>query len=466
MKEGTNKVIAGKLRVLKSTNQKLYGVEIMALNSEVNRNNWQYINLGQHLNEFLDIPILTAYVGGGKIIGDGHNMDMRRDPRTGEEYASFTAPDAERIVGWIPKDPANVRLEMIDGVEWVVASGYLWQFYARELVDQIAGQGRSMDVSIETLVTKEHQEGNVDVEEEYVVLGVTILGNGVAPAVAGANIKTLAELDELRSNMAENILKAASYIKEEEPKNEPKNNSDKGVKNLTYLNRKQLQELGVKFPGYKAIGGAKDDTGIRLCLMAKDGSTAIYTMETENDTIAPEKLCRVNALATFKFAEECNLEVDVCEMTDALTADLAEANANLEKTCKELSEANATIEAMRKAENARRLLAAKAAAKAELADFNANRAVPVEESILAPINADIDAGMYTDRLNSAGEWIGDNEVVNRVKAACADAQKAIDKANAQKHETTFAWDRFNKNNAAGGDDFDSVLSRMSRSLNK
>jgi len=316
-----------------------------------------------------------------------------------------------------------------------------------------------------TLVTKEHQEGNVDVEEEYVVLGVTILGNGVAPAVAGANIKTLAELDELRSNMAENILKAASYIGEEEPKNEPKNNSEKGVKKLTYLNRKQLQELGVKFPGYKAIGGAKDENGIRLCLMAKDGSTAIYTMETENDTIAPEKLCRVNALATFQFNEECNLEVDVCEMTDALSADLAEANENLEKTCKELSEAKATIEAMRKAENARRLLAAKAAAKAELADFNANRAVPVEESILDAINADIDAGMYTERVNASGEWVGEAEVINRVKAACADAQKALDKQNAQKNETTFVWDRVNKkNSAAGGNDFDSMLSRMGKSL--
>ena len=112
-------------------NPKLYAVEIMALNSEINRNNWRYVNLEQHLSEFLDIPILTAYVMGGAVIGDGHNYNMKRDPNTREEYASFTAADAERIVGWIPKDQSNVRLEVVDGVEWVIVKGNLWSWYAK-----------------------------------------------------------------------------------------------------------------------------------------------------------------------------------------------------------------------------------------------------------------------------------------------------------------------------------------------
>ena len=187
-----NRTINGTMKVLETANPKLYAVEIMALNSQVNRNNWQYINLEQHLNEFLDIPILTAYVGGGMIVGDGHNYNMKRD-ENGEEYASFTASDAERIVGWVPKDANNVRLEVVDGVEWVIVKGNLWSWYAKELVDQIARQG-SMEVSIETLVMEESQgENGVDIEEKYLVLGITILGNGVEPAVAGANIKTLSD---------------------------------------------------------------------------------------------------------------------------------------------------------------------------------------------------------------------------------------------------------------------------------
>ena len=155
-----NRTVVGQLRVLETTNPKLYPVEIMALNSEVNRNNWQYVGLERHLNEFLDIPILTAYVMGGNVIGDGHNYNMKRDPKTGEEYASFTASDAERIVGWIPKDAGNVRLEVIDGVEWVVVRGWLWKWYCAELVDQIAVQGSKMDVSIETLILEESQGEN------------------------------------------------------------------------------------------------------------------------------------------------------------------------------------------------------------------------------------------------------------------------------------------------------------------
>ena len=151
-----NRAFTGQLRVMETANPKLYAVEIMALNSEINRNNWRYVNLEQHLNEFLDIPILTAYVMGGQVIGDGHNYNMKRDPKTGEEYASFTASDAERIVGWIPKDQSNVRLEVVDGVEWVIVKGNLWAWYAKELVDQIARQGR-MEVSIETLVTDERK---------------------------------------------------------------------------------------------------------------------------------------------------------------------------------------------------------------------------------------------------------------------------------------------------------------------
>ena len=66
-----NREFIGQLKILESANPKLKAVEIMALNSEINRNNWRYVNLQQHLNEFLDIPILTAYVGGGMMLHCG-----------------------------------------------------------------------------------------------------------------------------------------------------------------------------------------------------------------------------------------------------------------------------------------------------------------------------------------------------------------------------------------------------------
>ena len=459
----------GQLKVMDTANPKIYRVQIMALNSEVNLNGRQYINLQQHINEFRDIPILTAYVMGGNVIGDGHNCNMKRDPKTGEEYASFTAADAERIVGWVPKD-ANIRIENINGIDWVVLDAGIWRWYSKELVDQIARQG-SCPVSIETLVTDEREgENGVDIEEKYLVLGITILGNGVEPAVAGANIRTLSELSELRSNMAENILKAASYEKKEDPpeenKAEPQNNNAKGVKRqMTYFSRKELAELGKKFTGYKVLAAVQNENGIQVILMAKDASTSIYKMDSLNDTIVPEKFQRTVAKVNFVIGEDCdNAEIDACEMTEAMAAEVAEACDNAKDLEDKLNAANERIKAMETAENLRRVQAAKDAAKATLDRMNANRNAKAkfEDSILNPVIADIDAGLYTNKVNADGLWVGDKEVENRIKASCMDAQAEMDKKAAEAAASVFAYEKFNGVKGEQPDSIDSLLSSLDK----
>lgn len=485
----------GKLKVMDTANPKIYRVQIMALNSEVNRNGWQYIHLEEHLNEFRDIPILTAYVMGGAVIGDGHNYNMKRD-KNGEEYASFTASDAERIVGWVPKD-ANIRIENIDGIDWVVVDANIWRWYAKELVDQIAIQGSSW-VSIETLVLEEHKgENGVDIEEKYLVLGITILGNGVEPAVAGANIRTLSELSELRSNQAENILKAASYAKQEEnpeeddpdddpnedepdaddpeddtdeesSESEPQNNEQKGVKKvMTYLSRKELAELGKKFPDHKVLAAVQaEDGAIRVCLMAKDASTSVYKMDSMDDTIVPEKFRRAVAKVNFILGEDCdNAEIDACEMTEEMAAEVAEACDNAEKLEAQLNAANERIKAMETAERARRVQAAKDKAKAVLNGLNANRKAKerFEDSILDSINADIDAGKYTEKVNADGLWIGDAEVERDVSFLCMNAQNEMDRKAKEASESVFADAKFlgNHDNDAP-DGIESILSGLDK----
>ena len=463
--EKKNRAFTGQLKVMATVNPKLYAVEIMALNSEVNRNGWQYVNLEQHLNEFLDIPILTAYVMGGMVIGDGHNYNMKRDPQTGEEYASFTASDAERIVGWIPKDASNVRLEVIDGTEWVVVKGFLWTWYAKELVDQIAKQGGSA-VSIETLVLDESQgENGVDIEEKYLVLGITILGNGVEPAVAGANIRTLSELSELRSNMAENILKAASYVPEEKSDTEPKFTENKGVKKrMTYFSRKELAELGKKFPDFKVLAAVQDENGaIRVCLMAKDASTSMYKMDSLNDTIVPEKFQRVSAKVNFDIGADCdNAVIDACEMTEEMAAECAAACDNAKELEDKLCAANERIKAMETAERVRRVQAAKDKAKAVLDSLNLNRSAKAkfDESIIDGINADIDAGKYTEKVNADGMWIGDKEVERDVRCACMTEQEKMDKAQAEKDSSVFIYDKFNHAKGTEPDGIEGLLSGL------
>ena len=462
------KTITGQLKVLESKNRFIMPVQIKALNSKVNRNNWKYINLKQHLSAFSQIPLLTAYNMGGAVIGGGHQYDEKIDRKTGEKYVSFTAADAERIVGWVGDNSA--RLEVIDGTEWVVVDASAWSWYCKELCDKIANQG-SMDVSIETLVTKEHMEGDVAVEEEYIVLGITLLGDGVQPAVEGAelSVRNLRHLSEIRSGMKEEIMKAASYIKDEEKLESKVNNeSSKGVKTLNYFSKKQCAELSKKFNGYTVLAAAQDEKGIHVALLSKDGDTARYEMNNVDETIAPEKILSCNGVVTFD-CDNCDngegISVGLDAVLEEMTAAVDEANENCkgaqaaeQKANEALNTAMATIAEMRNAENARRIQSAKACAARTLSAFNQFAKNAVSESILESINKDIDNGMYTEKVNSEGAWIGESEVEVRVKALCLDEVQKANKAEAEKNKNVYIWEKLNGHN----EDDDTVAGLLRR----
>lgn len=441
---GLHRLEVGRLKVLEAVNRKLYRVEIWALNDRVNRNGWKYINLESHLSEFQDIPILTAYLRNGQVIGDGHNFDMRIDPKTGEQYASFTAADAERIVGWIPKD-ANIRIEPEGETKWVVVTGYLWTWYARELVEKIAGQGGGMEVSIETLVTKEHRENGYDVEEQFIVLGVTVLGDGVSPAVAGASIKSLAEL---RSSMKDEILKAASYIGEKEPETQKTTNPKERKKITMIPTMRQLAEAGKAFEGYTCVGLSED--GMRVALLSADHAPFFYAFsETDKGNVIPERIKAASAIVSFKADEmetEASLDTVMAPALNSLNA--AEKRVkDLEANVQSLTE---KLEGMEKREKARRLQAAKDAAKAALDKFNANRDEDRKFNcdILEGLNSRIDAGEFTECEDKECCWIGDKLVANEVAVLCMAEQAKQDAAAKAKEKHFHTWNQGAKNNAS------------------
>lgn len=444
IESGLHRVEVGRLKVLEAVNRKLYRVEIWALNDRVNRNGWKYINLESHLPEFQNIPILTAYLRDGKVIGDGHNFDMRIDPKTGEQYASFTGADSERIVGWIPKD-ANIRIEPEGDTKWVVVTGYLWTWYSRELVEKIAGQGGGMEVSIETLVTKEHKENGYDVEESYSVLGITVLGDGVSPAVAGASIKSLAEL---RSSMKDEILKAASYIGEKEPETQKTTNPKERKKITMIPTMRQLAEAGKAFEGYTCVGLSED--GMRVALLSADHAPFFYAFsETDKGNVIPERIKAASAIVTFKADEmetEASLDTVMAPALNSLNA--AEKRVkDLEANVQSLTE---KLEGMEKREKARRLQAAKDAAKAALDKFNANRDEDRKFNcdILDGLNSRIDAGEFTECEDKECNWVGDKMVANEVAVLCMAEQAKQDAAAKAKEKHFHTWNQGAKNNAA------------------
>lgn len=441
-KKSDKKTLLGELKVTQRLSDYEFGVELWVMREGLNRNKWDYRNLEQHYLSFMGRPILVAYVNAGTKVGDGHNMTERTDPRTGEKYYSFTDGTAERIVGTLSDESEDFSIRERDGRKWLVAKGRLFAFYAKELVDQIVRIGR-MEVSAETEVTASYKDGDVEVFTDWTGLGVTVLGEGVAPAIPGAKIYELAAIQE---DFKELKLKAAAFNGGSSAGKPQKNNNQKGMNTLNVFSKRELAEVAKRFEGYTVLSAAKDDEGvIYVCLMDKDGNTAGYQIKDMNETIVPEKIAKMSVKAAFNFGENKEICVDAYELVDDISAKLVKANSALEKANGELENEKNTVKAMKEAEDKRRVLAAKEVAKETLKSFNANRNEKVSETILDSVNAKIDEGVFTNSVNAEGLWNGDEAVRKEVKALCADEVMAMDEKAVAKNQTVNVLDKLVKN---------------------
>ena len=450
----------GELRVLRQLNPYEFGVELWVMRDGRNENRWSYENIQDYYLTFVGQPILIAYIG--PKVGDGHNTSEKIDPKTGEPYNSYMGATAERIVGTLSDDKNDFSLRQRDGHTWIVAKGRLFAFYAKELVDTIVRTGR-MEVSAETLVYEEHQDGEVTVFTSWRGLGVTILGEGVAPAVPGANI---ARLNAMQREFKEVKLRAASLLKDPE-KNAPDNGKklEGGVNELNIYSKRQLAALAARFEGYTVLAAGEKDGKIFVALMTKDGAYQSYVLENAAETIVPERFQSTALNAVMQFGEE-TLKMDAQDLTESMQTRLCAAEKAAEDAKKDLAAATERMNAMQTAETARRLSAAKDAAKRTLAEFNANRAQKVEESAIAGILSDIDAGAFAACQTKDGAWSGEAEVRKSVFAVCGEAVAKLDAEEAEKHKTMYAWKKF-AGNQSGADDgsLESLLAKWGAGQN-
>lgn len=434
----------GKLRVLAKEDDFLYRVEVWLLNSEVNRNNWQYLNLDEHRKLFVDTPILVAYPGGGKV-GDGHNFRMRTDVN-GEQYASFTDPTAERIVGWFKND-ADIRIEEKDGVRWIVGNGTIWAYYARELADMLTEQGaEGMDVSIETLVDSYEVKNGVEVFDKYQILGTTILGRGVSPAVAGAHIRA-ASLDE---DLKKFKLRVASYM-------ETAKDSKKGKMKRMAFNKVQLEALDKKFNGYSVVGTSEDGKHIAL-LSDADNCFYSYVFNGEEEIVeANIKPLTLNAEADF--GEDIKVVLDAVSVYASKIKALEEKVEDAEKRAED---AEKECEGLKEKENNRRNKAVVAAIKALLAEYNADAEEAMDEKECADIVEDAEKGEFSECENADGEFCGEEKACELVKARIFDHEKQIrarkQAANAGVHSWLAGGIKSNTNN--GKENVKTLLDRI------
>ena len=420
----------GQLRLLSAKDGWLQKVEVRLLNEEENRNGWIYRNIDEHRKLFARTPILCAYVG--DKIADGHNFTMRKDEKEGKEVPDFTAPDAERIVGYFANDE-DIRIEFIDGKKWIVGVGTIFTWYNRQLVEKLKSRG-SLSVSIETLINEMHYEGKTEVFTKYQILGTTILNEKVNPAVVGANIKTL----QFKGDIQEFTMRVASFDKQQLglPNNEPQTqqNSKKGVgKSMKILN---LDDIRDKFEGYTVLGC----NGLSVALLSDEGRTFTYTFQENEDTVVPSRIEAVAVNSVFGEGDGA-VTVSAEQLIGTEKSQLNAAKVALEKEVQKNAELTAKLNKMEEQETARRKEAVKAAIKSRLADNKRDCGYDLPDTLCDSLMTDECIGKYAGMVDEHGAFCGEKQAMCDVDALCMDEIRKENKAKAEQNAKNngFKW---------------------------
>lgn len=438
----------GLLKILAEKDGWKQKVELWLLNSEVNRNNWQYLNLEEHKNLFAETPILIAYEG--DQLGGGHNFDKVELPN-GQVIASFMGSTSERPVGFFPTN-AEIRIEEKDGKEWIVGVGWIWKWYAQELVAHLKEQGlEGMSISIETLIDEMYMNGDTEVFTKYQILGTTILHETVAPAVADARIRALSALgvDKIR----EETLRVASMYQGQKSKN-PQTKTKK--EKQTIMNKKSLKD---NFKGFKVI----EVVGEKVALLSCDKHEAyVSSAVKDNGGIVEGVKTAVNATVVFGEGEdEVKVSLDsVIEQFKTDNDELKTQLADKEETIKALSKAN---EKMQTQETERRKEAVKAAIENRFAEIKENSDADFSDNECDELKSDEKVNEFIAMEDKDGKFIGDAEAVKAVDARCMSKIIEAHKVKANSQKRIYAWDMqtdkdSNKKNA---DDIDATVAEFS-----
>lgn len=423
-----HRIFEGQLRVCSSDDKKNYKVKLMLLNEKVNRNNWQYTRVAEHAREAEDIPLLYSVVG--NKIGNSHDFEVVTDEK-GNQYASFIGAESEHPYGWLPSvvdGQPNARMETIDGVEWLTATAYLPSFYNTEMIKELEKNAGQMPISIETLVSKFHMDGDVEVEDSYTIVGVTILGVTTTPAVAGANIRKLAlkegQLKELKLRVASLV----SADSNNEPQTQQK--STKGVgKSMKILN---LDDIRDKFEGYTVLGC----NGLSVALLSDEGRTFTYTFQENEDTVVPSRIEAVAVNSVFGEGDGA-VTVSAEQLIGTEKSQLNAAKAALEKEVQKNAELTAKLNKMEEQETARRKEAVKAAIKSRLADNKRDCGYDLPDTLCDSLMTDECIGKYAGMVDEHGAFCGEKQAMCDVDALCMDEIRKENKAKAKNNG--FKW---------------------------
>lgn len=432
----THRIFEGQLRVCASDSKKNYKMQVMLLNDEVTLNQWRYTRVAEHAHEAEDIPLLYSVINGK--VGNSHDFEIVTD-KFGNQYASFIGAESEHPYGWLPSvvnGEPNARMENIDGTDWLTATAYLPSFYNKEMIDELNKNGGRMPISIETLVTKSHMEGNIEVEDEYSIVGVTILGVSTTPAVPGANIRKLALNGQTLKELKLRVASLASADSNTEPQLNNKKQEKENRKSMKFLT---MDDLNGKFNGYTPV----KISGRTVALISDTGRFCSYTFLENEDTVVPERIEGIAVNCVFGEGDNA-ITVSGDELIGVYRSQLNAAQSALEKTTKETTEKINALEAklnkMTEAENKRRREAVKAAIRDEL-KANQNCGVEIADNFCDDLLTDECIGKYAEMVDANDCFVGAERARECVGARCMERIRNGFKEQARRNaeQEHFSW---------------------------
>lgn len=426
----------GLLKVNSVDSEKNYKVSLMLLSEGRNRNGWIYENIATNLAQFVNIPLLYSVIDGK--VANSHDFEIKKD-KNGETYASFIGAKSEHIAGWIidklPNGEPNAYITNIDGRKWVcVKEALLPAHYNKEFIEELESNGGQMSISIETLVYKNRIEGDTEYEEEWKCVGVTILGRGVDPAVAGANIRKLSACGEAFQEVK---MRAASYYEQEPPIEPQTQNQEKGEARTMTKKVRKIDDLRLMFPDYTVLAV----NGQTVALLNEKGCPCVYTFRDNENTVVTEQICEVAVNSVFKEGEN-TVDVPVEQLVGTVQARLDATKTALDKATAENAKLMAKINAMTETEKKRREKLVRDAVNSELAENREcfKNEVEIDEHLCDDLLTDERIGKYAEMVDADDNFIGDARARADVNDKCNKAVREAKKARLEKNNAHFNWD--------------------------
>jgi hypothetical protein len=309
-----------------------------------------------------------------------------------------------------------------------------------------------MSVSIETLIDEMYTEGTTEVFTKYQVLGTTVLGDDVSPAVESANIRALSAIG--RKEVREMTLRVASE-NEKSPKNNPQTKTRKGETKTM-----KLKELQPKFNGFTVI--AVD--GERVALLSDKGVPHLSTAKKDGDDYIIGTKDEVKANATFQDGEN-GIVIPVEAITEAYIARCSELEEKLAKATAVNSAKDEIITKMQNTEKARRKNAVKEAIKNRLNQINANSEDEIEEDACNTLLTDEKVEEYACMEDKDGNFCGDVAACKDVDSICMNRRIEKNKIKANASKSKFAWEADGAGASNKDDGIEATVSRLNAATN-